>query len=470
MLNPFKNIFKLLNARLSKSITLWVFISLILVEILILIPSVSRRQQELISNLSQTSSGKIAWIMHTYPYKSEAELLDQLKNLSRLYPVIVGGAIYRTSGERVGNFGELPILSFSDAIQGKSLSFTNEQGDRYEIASNSNRLKDQYLIIIRHDSSNIKVEIKAYILRIAGLVLIISLVVTSVTLFVLGKTIIIPILKLRLDLIEAGNAIIHNQSIPQFRSTATKRNNELGDVITAFYTMFHQIYQANHERNEAQAALRLEKEKSEQLLLNILPSAIADKLKEEQGCIADRFDEATILFADITDFTGLSSQVSPTQLVNFLNEIFSLFDRLVDKYQLEKIKTIGDAYMVVGGIPTPRFDHAEAIADIALEMQAAIQQFRRTDYQLLNIRIGINTGPVVAGVIGLKKFSYDLWGDAVNIASRMESHGIPGQIQVSQSTYEHLKIKYDLEERGTITVKGKGEMHTYWLKGKRVNA
>ncbi|WRH69119.1 MAG: adenylate/guanylate cyclase domain-containing protein [Planktothrix sp. GU0601_MAG3] len=147
--------------------------------------------------------------------------------------------------------------------------------------------------------------------------------------------------------------------------------------------------------------------------------------------------------------------------------MFSEFDRLADKYKLEKIKTIGDAYMVVGGIPISKPNHAQAIAEMALEMQQIIKKFRYSDNQLLNLRIGINTGPVVAGVIGLKKFSYDLWGDAVNIASRMESQGIPGQIQVTQTTYEKIKDSYLLEERGMILIKGKGEMRTYWLTGKQ---
>ena len=212
-----------------------------------------------------------------------------------------------------------------------------------------------------------------------------------------------------------------------------------------------------------------EREKVERLLLNILPESIAKRLEQDQETIADSFEEATVLFADIVNFTNLSSEISPTELVNLLNEIFSRFDRLVERYGLEKIKTIGDSYMIVGGLPLPRADHVEAVADFALDMQREIQEFNAEKGQSFSMRIGINTGPVVAGVIGLKKFIYDLWGDTVNTASRMESHGIPGSIQVSSSTYERLKDKYVFQERGVIHVKGKGEMTTYLLSDRKMD-
>ncbi|WP_246259609.1 adenylate/guanylate cyclase domain-containing protein [Oxynema aestuarii] len=218
--------------------------------------------------------------------------------------------------------------------------------------------------------------------------------------------------------------------------------------------------------------LEIEQAKSERLLLNILPETIADRLKQKPETIADNFTEVTILFADIVGFTKLSARVSPTELVNLLNEIFSEFDGLADRWNLEKIKTIGDAYMVVGGLPDPSDDHAASIAEMALDMQAAIAHFNEkyanSHDQPIDIRIGINTGAVVAGVIGQKKFIYDLWGDAVNTASRMESHGIPGSIQVSASTYELLQNDYIFEDRGVISVKGKGEMKTYLLVGRKV--
>ena len=177
------------------------------------------------------------------------------------------------------------------------------------------------------------------------------------------------------------------------------------------------------ERLQTEEALRQQQEQTERLLLNILPEPIADLLKQDTSTIAENFSEVSVMFADIVGFTQMASSLSPNDLINVLNQVFSAFDRLSEKHGLEKIKTVGDAYMVVGGLPTRRADHAEAIAEMALDIQSAIAQFREETGKDFNIRIGINTGPVVAGVIGIKKFSYDLWGDTVNIASRMESHG-----------------------------------------------
>ena len=212
--------------------------------------------------------------------------------------------------------------------------------------------------------------------------------------------------------------------------------------------------------------LQIEKEKSEQLLLSILPKPVAEQLKQNKSTIADSFAEATVLFADIVDFTQFASDRSPIELVSLLNKIFSAFDQLAEQHGLEKIKTIGDAYMAVGGIPTVRSDHAEAIAEMALDMQKEIIQFNADTGESFRIRIGMSTGPVVAGVIGTKKFIYDLWGDTVNIASRMESQGLPSSIQVSEATFNRLDGKYHFEERGVIQVKGKGDMRTYLLKGR----
>lgn len=226
-----------------------------------------------------------------------------------------------------------------------------------------------------------------------------------------------------------------------------------------------QLQQEMQEREQAQQALRLEQQKSEQLLLNILPRAVVDKLKQLEGSLAERFDDVTILFADIVNFTPLAAQISPLELVNWLNQIFSAFDRLAEQYQLEKIKTIGDAYMVVGGLPLPRLDHAETIMEMALAMQEVADHITRNDGQKFQLRIGINTGPVVAGVIGIKKFSYDLWGDAVNIASRMESQGVPGKIQITEATYRRLQHRYAFEEIGEVMVKGHGYLTTYQYIG-----
>ncbi|MEM9542666.1 MAG: adenylate/guanylate cyclase domain-containing protein [Cyanobacteria bacterium P01_E01_bin.42] len=232
--------------------------------------------------------------------------------------------------------------------------------------------------------------------------------------------------------------------------------------------------QIEAQRQAAVKALQVEQQKSENLLLNILPHKIAKRLKQAPESIAEQFDEATILFADIVGFTQLSTVVKPLDLVRFLNQIFSVFDELAVKLGVEKIKTVGDAYMLAGGIPIPREDHVEAIADAALEMQKTIQNFQidlteldgKCDRQF-QIRIGIHMGSVVAGVLGTSKFSYDLWGDTVNVASRMESTGEPGKIQVTEIIYEKLSDRYLLEKRGTMEIKGKGAMVTYWLLGKK---
>jgi adenylate cyclase len=225
------------------------------------------------------------------------------------------------------------------------------------------------------------------------------------------------------------------------------------------------IFRDITSRIAAEIALRQQQEQTERLLLNILPEVIANQLKQYPGNIAEDYADVSVLFADLVGFTQIASQVSAIQLVKLLNQIFSAFDLLCDRYNLEKIKTIGDAYMVVGGLPMRRQDHADAIAFMAIDMQDAIAQFNQENQQNLNIRIGIHSGSVVAGVIGIKKFTYDLWGDTVNVASRMESQGIPGKIQVTQVTYELLKDKFELEQRGEIEIKGKGKMMTYLLLG-----
>ncbi|NEP11949.1 MAG: PAS domain-containing protein [Symploca sp. SIO2C1] len=220
-------------------------------------------------------------------------------------------------------------------------------------------------------------------------------------------------------------------------------------------------------RKQAELALRVAQQKTERLLLNILPKKIVEQLQQNTSAIAEQFDDVTILFADIVGFTPLSASMTPIELVNLLNLIFSSFDQLTQRHGLEKIKTIGDAYMAAAGLPVPKDDHAEAIAEMALDMQQTIRRFYGNGGEMFQIRIGINTGPVVAGVIGTQKFIYDLWGDTVNVASRMESQGEPGRIQVTATTYERLQDKYLLEERGEIEVKGKGTMTTYWLLDSR---
>jgi guanylate cyclase len=221
------------------------------------------------------------------------------------------------------------------------------------------------------------------------------------------------------------------------------------------------------QRQDALVALRSEQDRAESLLLNILPRSIAEKLKAQPQTIADQFTAASVLFADVVDFTPRSEQLSPAEVVGVLDDLFSHFDVLAERYGLEKIKTIGDCYMVAAGVPTPRPDHARALALMALDMLEAMRSGGAMGDLEMELRIGINSGPVVAGVIGRKRFLYDLWGDAVNTASRMESHGTPGHIQITQATYELLKDEFECERRGTVTIKGKGEMETWYLVGPR---
>ena len=210
--------------------------------------------------------------------------------------------------------------------------------------------------------------------------------------------------------------------------------------------------------------IQREHQESDRLLLNVLPAPVAARLKRGE-VVADHFDQVGILFADLHGFTPYSARKRPADVLRVLNQVFSAFDALTERYGLEKIKTLGDAYMVVSGLPSPRADYLEALADMALEMHAIMEGFHRSGLCNLQLRIGIHTGPVVAGIIGFKKFSYDLWGDTVNVASRMESFGVPGSVQVTRQVYHLQKTRYRFERRGRISVKGKGEMLVYLLTG-----
>ncbi len=237
--------------------------------------------------------------------------------------------------------------------------------------------------------------------------------------------------------------------------------NIAGMTLGAFVMLGYFV----HQRERAHAALEVERERSERLLLNVLPEPIADRLKGQEGVIAEQHDEVTVLFADLVGFTEMSADMDPRSLVGLLDEIFTSFDALADAEGLEKIKTIGDAYMVAGGLPSPRADHAGAVARVALAMRDDVARIASKTGARLSIRIGIDSGPVVAGVIGRRKFIYDLWGDTVNTASRMESHGVPGEVQLTERAAERLEGAFELEPRGPIEVKGKGPMQTFLLKG-----
>jgi guanylate cyclase len=237
------------------------------------------------------------------------------------------------------------------------------------------------------------------------------------------------------------------------------------NIINGALIVYFMLIYFVHQKNRAFQLLSEEEEKSERLLLNVLPEEVAPALKSGNETIAKRFEEASILFADIVDFTPLSAQMDPEEMVKLLNQIFSAFDLLVEKYDCEKIRTIGDNYMVASGLPRPREDHAKLISRLALEIGEYIKKFPSQGGRRINFRIGINSGSVVAGVIGKHRFHYDVWGDPVNTASRMESAGVPGEIQISDATRVLIEDEFLCEPRGKIPVKGKGEMETWFLRG-----
>lgn len=242
---------------------------------------------------------------------------------------------------------------------------------------------------------------------------------------------------------------------------------DIASAVCVIATMVFIVHLFTGDTTRAEARLAVEHERSERLLLNILPGPISARLKENGEAIADGFAEVTVLFADLVGFTELSQKLSPAELVEMLNRTFSAFDDLAEQLGVEKIKTIGDCYMVAAGLPEHRSDHVEVVARMALAMRDAIGRINREGGYELRLRIGMHTGPVVAGVIGKRKFIYDLWGDTVNTASRMESSGAPGEIQVTREVGDRLEGQFDLEPRGLVQVKGKGEMETYLLKGER---
>ncbi len=457
--------FGLLNSRLSRRIVSSVFICIVAVEGILFIPAYAQRERELLQQLETLSSEVLTTVkVDVMTDVASAALLNRAQERLKPDSVILGGTLFSPSGKLLDTFGDVPTIPATDLLGDQVIRL--RAGNRYDIGWPKRMFQDQYVLVIRHDASKLQQAMLLFSARTAVVVLVLSACVTLLMIWILERLLIAPIVELRNDLVLAGDGI-GNEQAPQFTNQSLHRSDELGDVAVAFHQMFHRVRLEINDRKQAELALRTEKEKSERLLLNILPATIATKLKEDPGAIASRCQEATILFADIVDFTNLSTQVSPGQLVKQLNAIFSTFDFLAERYGLEKIKTIGDAYMVAGGVTIKRVDHVETVLEMALEMQQAIRQFRRPDGQPFQLRIGVNTGPVVAGVIGLHKFSYDLWGDAVNIASRMESHGIVNQIHVSESAYKRVHKKYVFTSRGPVKLKGWGTMNAYLLVGRK---
>jgi adenylate cyclase len=242
----------------------------------------------------------------------------------------------------------------------------------------------------------------------------------------------------------------------------------VSSVIGSTVMVMATIWYALREIDRAEKAMEAEYQRSESLLANILPASIASRLKDPtRNIIADKYDDASILFADIAGYTKRASDTTPTDLVRFLDTLYTDLDALVDKHGLEKIKTSGDSYMVVSGVPKPRADHVQAIACLALDIADAVSDLKDPQGRDVPLRIGLASGPVVAGVVGARKFFYDVWGDAVNVASRMESTDVEGRIQVPETVYERLKNDYLLEARGVVDIKGKGPMNTWYLVGRR---
>ena len=447
----FSTIINLFSAQLSRKIATWIFLSLIAIEALVLIPSYYQKEQEELQHLEEVSWAIIDVIVSlTSPEMYADEQFRQKVETLTADSIVTGIYIYDRQGDLIFELGDTPEISFAEVEENQIVRDYSWNTQRYDVAWSAQSLNIDYTLIARHNAERLQPILTKYKLRIMGLVAIIAIAITTSTLIVLGITVITPILRLRDDLIAAGEILSHHHhNRPEFYSFTVKPDNELGEVMQAFHYMFCRVYE--------------EQEKSERLLLNILPEAIASELKNGRSTIADGFPEVTVMFADLVGFTSLADRFSPGELVEVLNEIFSEFDALTERHRLEKIKTIGDAYMVVGGIPMTDTNHPRAIAEMAIDMQTAIANFSQARGEMFQIRIGINTGPVVAGVIGTKKFSYDLWGDTVNTASRMESHGIPGEIQVTQSTYERLKHDYQFKQREKVPVKGKGMMKTYLL-------
>ena len=273
------------------------------------------------------------------------------------------------------------------------------------------------------------------------------------------------------NLTQAAHVITAGGHIEPIRHAST---DEMGTLVQSFNTMVEStrtamdnMTKANQELTEKQQELEDEKSKAEELLLNVMPSVIAERLKAGETTIADTFPEASVLFADLVGFTELTAEIGPYELVKLLNEIFGIFDRRLDDFGMEKIKTIGDAYMAVAGLPEPLADHAFRIGDFALAIRDDFARFAAERDMDLKVRIGIHSGTAIAGIVGTKKFAYDLWGDVVNVASRMETNGAPNKIHVTEAFMVRLKDVFEFEEHGEIDIKGKGLMKTYYLKGRR---
>ncbi|CAK6694762.1 adenylate/guanylate cyclase domain-containing protein [Synechococcus sp. BA-124 BA4] len=461
-----------LKGRLSRRISFWIFLNFILVEALVLIPSVLRQAERLEQQMRALTNAKIEWIVAKGLNTTATELLAAIEELASpsMVHTIRGASLLKDSdGLVLGSFGEAPASGIrTDKTTGNASSwvlFTT----RYDAVWSPQELGGGDLrLVIRHDASGLQAGLIRYVGKILLIVLGIALFLTFATMFILDRLVISRVLELRQRLILAGRAFLEGSSIdPTTILMPARGNDELSDVESAFNQSFLRTYREMGRRIQAETLAKTEQQRAEKLLLNILPEPIADEMKKGNDLIAQIHDEVSVLFADIVGFTELSRLLPCHDLVSRLNDVFSAFDDLSDRHGLEKIKTIGDNYMVASGLPRSIPHHAEAIADMALEMQAIIPRFSLDGASPLALRIGIHSGPVVAGVIGRRKFTYDLWGETVNIASRMESSGLPGRIQLTDATRHHLESSHVLTRRGLTAIKGVGDMSTHWLLQRR---
>ncbi|MGD1939586.1 MAG: adenylate/guanylate cyclase domain-containing protein [Cyanophyceae cyanobacterium] len=470
------------RAKLSKKIAIGVFASIVVIELGIFVPSFWREKREQIDQvavLSETAMGALGSRESGEGAMDEmgsmmASPLEQPKILAKLEenleanPNLLGIAIYGLDGQMLGEIGDRPALRWEKQWSLQSQDGSSAGGDRrfyHELSSDWSRLdiawpssqEQPYTVVMRHNFTRSRTALHWFAARIAGLVLIISVFVTGVTIVVVYWTTVGPVLTLRRELEKVAASLANPDQAAGVLCPVGDRTDELGDVQRAFNTMYQTIHQEIASRRQAER-------QSDELLRNILPVMIAERLKQGERTIAERFEDATVLFADLVGFTTLAAQLPPRELVEILNQVFSRFDQLADRYDLEKIKTIGDAYMVVGGVPMTHCSCGiTAIAEMALSMLDVLEDINNELNLDLKLRIGIHHGPVIAGVIGLRKFIYDLWGDTVNVASRMESHGGENRIHTTDVVYQALGDRYAFEKRGTIPIKGRGEMKTYWL-------
>ncbi len=464
---------RLFRARLSRQAARWIFLTFLVVEGIVLVPSVLRQAERLGEQLRQVTNGKLEWIVDANPSASSSQLLAAVRRLhaQQMVQSIRGASLYRaSSGQLLGRFGESPRLSFADVRQHGTRQRWFPRAGSLDASWGPESLRGDHLLVVRHDAATIREGLARYIRNIALIVLGIAGFLTLITMLVMDRLVIGRVLALRDRLLAAGSAFTQEGGsvLPEQYLLPVSRADELGQVEEAFNQSFLRTSEEMERRLEAERVARAERLRAEALLLNILPAPIAEEMKRGRQTISEVHGEVSVLFADIVGFTELTRLLACDDLVILLNELFTEFDLLSERHGLEKIKTIGDNYMVVGGLPRPDHLHAEAIADMALDMQAVIRSFAREEVGPLSLRIGIHAGPVVAGVIGRRKFSYDLWGETVNIASRMESHSLPGRIQVSQASYERLRHAYRMEPRGRMPIKGIGEITTYWLGERRL--